>query len=115
MKSHFEFCDHAEIATASTQCPKQVRVLTRVATHDTAIGGDEREGFDVVAGEPESSSKPSRSAAQNQPGSSGVRDDTGRKNEPRSLRRVVNRSEKTAAVKLREARFGIHGDLAHPR
>src|SRR5579864_5413843 len=99
MKPHLKFCDHAEIATASTQRPKQVRVLTLVAPHDTAVGGDEREGLDVVAGQPESSSKPPGPAAQNQSRSSGVRDDAGRENEPRLLRRVVNRSKQTSAVK----------------
>src|SRR5215469_3284971 len=115
MKFHFELGNNTEVATASAKGPKQVRVLPRVATHDGAIRSDKGEAFDVVAGQPETSSEPSCASSQYQSRSPSVRDDAGGKDQARLLRSVVNRSEQAAASEIGAACVGIHSDLAHPR
>src|SRR5215472_1609258 len=97
MEPYFELGDNAEVAASSAQGPEQIGVLARVAAHDGRVGGDEGEGFDVVAGEAKASSQPPCAAAENQARGSGVRDNARGKDQAGWLRRVVNRSEETTA------------------
>ena len=76
MQPDFEFRDHAKIATATTERPKQVGIFLGVGAHDGVVGSHERETLDVVAGKSETSRQPSSTATQDQPGRAGVRNHT---------------------------------------
>src|SRR6516164_7371429 len=113
MKPDFELGDDSEVPAASAARPTEVQVLSRAATLYRAIGCNEGETFNIVAGHTESSRQPSCASAQYQSGSAGVRHHAGRKNQPCLLRCIVNRSKETTPGEAGEARLGIYGDMAH--
>jgi hypothetical protein len=76
MQPDFECRDHAKVATATSQGPKQIGIVLGVGAHDGVVGGHEGETLDVVSGKSETSRQPSRAATQDQPGRSGVRNHT---------------------------------------
>src|SRR5215469_14367179 len=64
MQSHFKFRDHAEVAASAAQGPEEVRILFCVGAHNGAVGSDQRQLLNVIAGEAEAPREPSRASAQ---------------------------------------------------
>src|SRR5580698_5408984 len=115
MEFYFEVRDHTEIATASSQSPKQVGVFFCGCMHNRAVGSHQREAFDVVARQAVQASQPAEPSTENQTGSAGVRDYSRGKNETVLLRSRVDRTEQTAAGEARLTGLGINRRLAHSR
>jgi hypothetical protein len=115
MQLQFEFRDHSEVAAAATQGPKQIRILACVGPYDGTVRSYEGKSLDVIAGQSESAGKPAGPSAQDQSGSSGMRDDARGKYQPCFLGCRINRAQQTTSGDHGMARLGIHGNLPHSR
>ena len=88
----------AEVAAAAAQPPVQVGVLVGGGADGLAVGGDERVGLDVVAGQPGLAGEPAHAAAERQAADAGVRDVAGGRRQPVRLRRPVEVAQQRAAL-----------------
>src|SRR5271155_513371 len=113
MEFYFEIRDDSEVATASSQSPKQVGVFFCARIHNRAVGSHQREAFHIVARQPMQASQPAESSTEDQTGGAGVRDYSRGKNETVLLRGCIDRTEQTAAGEARRTGLGINRYLTH--
>ena len=105
--------DDPEVAAAAPERPEEVRVLVGAGADDAAVGGDELEAADVVAGEPVLAHEPADAAAERQPGDAGLRDDADRHREAVEMGLPVDVAKGGAALHPHGGGLGVDDHAAH--
>jgi hypothetical protein len=113
MKPELECGDHAEAATASTQCPEELPVLVLGGPDQLALGGHQLCCHQVVAREAVLAFEPAGAAAQGEPAHPGRGHAPAGGGEPVDLRDPVDVSPGGPPADARHALFGVDVDVAH--
>src|SRR5690606_6192918 len=108
-----ELGDDAEVAAAAAQPPEQLAVAVPAGSDVLAVGGDEREGDDVVAGQAVLAGQPAHAAAEGEPADAGVGDVAGGGGQAVRLGGAVERAEQGAALDAGAAAERVHPYAAH--
>src|SRR5688572_20119335 len=98
----FERGDDAEVPSASSKPPEEVRVLRLARSTKPAVGRDNLRGNQAVDGQAKLATQPSKPSTESQPGDPRTGDDSGRN------RRAVLRGG-AVHVRKQTARFYPHG------
>jgi hypothetical protein len=113
MEYHFELSDHSKVATTSAQGPKQLGVLFPIGVHHGTVRCYQSEAFNVVDREPMQPGEPAKSAAENQPSGSRVRDYARGENKSLLLSGDVDRAEQAAARKPTSTSLAVDRYVSH--
>ena len=104
-----------EVPAGAAEAPEELRLLGLGRADESAVGGDELDGGQVVDREPEVALEAADSPTERQPGDAGVADDADRADEAVRLRRDVELAEEGAAVRSGGPGPRIDLDAAHRR
>ena len=98
MELVLELGDDAEVAAAAANGPEQVRVLGRAGSTDLAVGGDDLDRAQVVAGHAVAAHQPAETAAERQTGDAGRGDRAAGRRQPVRAGRLVEVGPGRAAL-----------------
>jgi len=105
--------DNAEVAPAAAQAPVQVWTLAVIRAYEAAVGSDDVEGRDIVAGEAEAPPEAAEAATERQSRCAGVRNRARRGREPEGCAFVIELTEQRSGFEIRALCTGIHAHALH--
>ena len=115
VQAKLELRDDPEVAAATAERPEEVGVLVGGDSQPLAIGGDERIGLHVVAGEPELAGQPAHASAEGQAAHAGMGDVPRRRGQSVLLGGPVERAQQSPAADRGTAGDRVDPDAAHRR
>ena len=110
VQAQLEARDDAEVAAAAAVRPQQIRILVLAGEHLLAVGGDELDAGEVVAGEPVLAFDPAGAAAEREAGDARRRDPAARRREAVLLRAPVQLAPQHAGADADRAAASVDLD-----
>jgi hypothetical protein len=107
--------DDAEVPTSSPEAPEQFGVLVLARVDQVAVGGDDVDRAEVVAGETVRPVEVAEPASEGEPRHPGRGDDAAGRRETERLRLVVEVTPRRATADPGCLRIGVHLYRVHPR
>ena len=105
----------AEVAAAAAQPPEQIAVLALGGADQPAVGGDEIDRRDVVAGPAEPARQVAEAAAEREPRAAGGRDEAEHGGQAVHLRLAVDVAEQAPGLRARQPLPRVDPHAAHQR
>src|SRR5262249_34559097 len=115
MNGHFEFNHHTKIASASTQCPKQVRVFLPIRADDRSVRNNHNKAPHVVTKEAVQTIQPSGPTSENQATRADIGNHTYRKCKLHLLRCRINHTKQASTLESHSAVILVNLNPAHER
>jgi hypothetical protein len=109
----FERGDYAEIAASAAQTPEKVCILGGIYRQQLALGGDEIDGEEIVAGEAVFAGKPAKAASKRKSGNTGAGDRAPRGCEAKCLGLAIEVRPGSPALGAHRVTCRIDSDAAH--